>query len=80
MNLFSLTMETRFGSNWQLDMSEDAIRALADEIAHGFGATIDAEEKKAGTLWRFPDGSVARTNGTGLRAETKGESDQMAAE
>ncbi|NKD76361.1 hypothetical protein HEQ60_01040 [Haematospirillum sp. H1815] len=75
-NLFSLTMENRFGSAWRSLVEPDSVAALAEEIAVGFGgmvAPVDAASQEPdphdATLWRFPDGSCVATGAFGLRRE-----------
>ncbi|MBK1665165.1 hypothetical protein CKO38_08930 [Rhodospirillum rubrum] len=70
-NLFSLTMETRFGAHWHKTLAPETVAALADEIALGFNGQIEGPAYTlsggaAPTQWRFPDGSVARTGQFGL--------------
>jgi hypothetical protein len=79
-NLFNLTMATRFGANWRRDMAPETVAAHADEIALGFGGLTEgpAHTQSGGaapTLWRFPDGSIARTGFFGLDME--GEADEL---
>ncbi|WP_051013539.1 hypothetical protein [Pararhodospirillum photometricum] len=64
-NLFTLTMETRFGSTWRADMAAPAVIALAEEIARGFGGRAQSS-RDGHTVWRFPDRSLARTSAEGL--------------
>jgi hypothetical protein len=73
-NLFNLTMETRFGAAWRRDLAPDSVAAHADEIALGFGGLTEgpAHTQSGGaapTVWRFPDGSLARTGQFGLHME-----------
>lgn len=73
-NLFALTMESRYGNNWRASIAPETIAALADEIVMGFGGhaispTLTQSGGSAPTVWRFPDGSHARTGHFGLRRE-----------
>jgi len=66
-NLFSLTMESRYGAAWRTSVEPEIIIALAHEVVTGFGGQ-EAEKDAADTvLWQFPDGSRARTGHFGLR-------------
>ena len=73
-NLFSLTMENRFGSAWRSLVEPDSVAALAEEIAVGFGGMVasvdDEQDPHDATLWRFPDGSCVATGAFGLRRES----------
>jgi hypothetical protein len=73
-NLFSLTMENRFGSAWRSLVEPDSVAALAEEVAVGFGGmAADPEvslDPDDATLWRFPDGSWVATGAFGLRRES----------
>lgn len=73
-NLFSLTMENRFGSAWRSLVEPDSVAALAEEVAVGFGGMAADPEVSLGpddaTLWRFPDGSWVATGAFGLRRES----------
>ncbi|GEO80263.1 hypothetical protein [Pararhodospirillum oryzae] len=72
LNLFTLTMETRFGSTWQADMEPSAVAALAEEVARGFGGRRIAQPQdgSSSTVWCFPDDSIVRTSPHGLEMET----------
>lgn len=73
-NLFSLTMESRYGRQWRAAVDPQTVADLAEEIAIGFGGEIEGPSHSqtggiAPTIWRFPDGSRARTGNFGLRGE-----------
>lgn len=73
-NLFALTMESRYGSNWRAAVAPETIAQLADEIVTGFGGSTVASAHgatgaNAATVWRFPDGSRALTGHFGLRRD-----------
>lgn len=77
-NLFSLMMESRFGSSWRTTAAPEAIASIADEIVLGFGGTTEGPSHtqsggSAPTIWRFPDGSRARTGQFGLKREEEAE-------
>lgn len=78
-NLFSLTMESRYGSAWRAHVAPETIANLADEIVQGFGGRNDgvvvlpAEADRSARVWRFPDGSRAHTGRFGLRREDDSE-------
>lgn len=74
-NLFSLTMESRYGSTWRACVAPETIATLADEIVQGFGGQADGRAPSndslpgSATVWRFPDGSRAATGYFGLRRD-----------
>lgn len=69
-NLFALTMESRYGSNWRAAVAPETIAQLADEIVTGFGGcTVSSAAVGASAAWRFPDGSRALTGHFGLRRD-----------
>ncbi|MFA7429383.1 MAG: hypothetical protein WCZ23_04415 [Rhodospirillaceae bacterium] len=73
-NLFSLTMESRYGSAWRTCVAPETIASLADEIAQGFGGRADGSllipgSDRTASVWQFPDGSRALTGRFGLRRE-----------
>lgn len=77
-NLFSLTMESRYGSAWRAHVAPETIANLADEIVQGFGGRHDApaaapEADRSVRVWQFPDGSRAHTGRFGLRREDESE-------
>ncbi|KJS36351.1 MAG: hypothetical protein VR70_14015 [Rhodospirillaceae bacterium BRH_c57] len=77
-NLFSLTMESRYGSAWRSCVAPEAIANLADEIVQGFGGRTAGslpvpEMDRSATVWQFPDGSRAHTGRFGLRREDDSE-------
>lgn len=74
VNLFHLTMESQYGSDWRKVCSPSKVVMLADEIASGFGATAETPDHNTvgpnmPTIWRFPDDSVVRTGAFGLAEE-----------
>lgn len=66
-NLFSLTMESRFGRSWISTVDPQAVADLADEIVTGFGGHRTGMGDAEHVQWRFPDGSYALTGCFGLR-------------
>lgn len=77
-NLFSLMMESRFGGSWRTSAKPDDVVSIADEIVLGFGGTAHEQTSVGGdgahqTVWRFPDGSRARTSCYGLQREDQAE-------
>jgi len=73
-NLFTLTMESRYGARWRDSVAPETIAAMADEIALGFGAVPETPTStqsggSAPTVWRLPDGSRVRTGHFGLKME-----------
>lgn len=66
-NLFSLTMESRFGRTWPDTVEPQAVVDLADEIVTGFGGHRTGAHADDHVQWRFPDGSYAVTGHFGLR-------------
>lgn len=71
VNLFTLTMESRFGGNWSQDLDPAVIVGFAEEVAQGFGARrLEATGRSGPSVgWLFPDGSRVVTGSFGLRAE-----------
>jgi|GEM_PF-991831 len=77
-NLFTLTMESRFGGRWRDSVAVETIAAMADEIALGFGAVAQTPTSTLSgggvpTVWRLPDGSQVRTGHFGLKMELEEE-------
>lgn len=77
-NLFSLTMESRYGSAWRSCVAPETIANLADEIVQGFGGRTAGplpvpEADRPAMVWQFPDGSRAHTGRFGLRREDDSE-------
>lgn len=89
-NLFSLTMESRYGSAWRSCVAPETVATLAHEIVQGFGGQADTVPEMDGgpaepttkteaTVWRFPDGSRAHTGAFGVKRDHDGESRENAA-
>lgn len=84
VNLFHLTMESQYGSDWRKACSAAKVVMLADEIASGFGAAAETPDHSAvgphmPTIWRFPDGSLVRTGAFGVIEEEVAEAATAAA-
>ncbi|WP_299441552.1 hypothetical protein [uncultured Rhodospira sp.] len=78
-NLFTLTMESRYGARWREAVAPETIAVMADEIALGFGGAAETPTStssggSAPTVWRLPDGSRVRTGRFGLKMELEDES------
>lgn len=73
VNLFTLTMESRFGAKWDADLEPDVVVGFAEEVAKGFGGQRQEAGARAfqadpgAVLWLLPDGSQVVTGGFGLR-------------
>jgi len=73
-NLFTLTMESRFGARWRDTVAGETVAVMADEIALGFGGVAETPTSagtggRAPTVWRLPDDSRVRTGQFGLKME-----------
>lgn len=77
-NLFTLTMESRYGARWRDAVAPETIAVMADEIALGFGGVAETPTStssggSAPTVWRLPDRSRVRTGHFGLKMELEDE-------
>ncbi|KAA5606743.1 hypothetical protein F1188_05285 [Roseospira marina] len=77
-NLFTLTMESRYGARWRNSVEPETVAVMADEIALGFGGIAETPTStvtggSAPTVWRLPDESRVRTGRFGLKMELEDE-------